>query len=344
MADKHKIVVTDSGGMKIGEIVNHTGFEWAKQKNTFGFFKINIPLDVPEAERNFILPIRNYIKYYRYGVLEWEGIVISKRYRVSGNDAMLEVAAVGLLFLLRKRYPLEKYYELQPAKDIIKDVLSVVNQEYDTKIQEGIIDVDVQHDMDVFNISAFEVLDYFNQMGYEYQIRSEDGNWYLDFRTSLGQEKIDEFGNPTYTLSNTNGKISSWEHEFDGTEYRNGQTSLGDGSGATQVRWSDFNADARSAYRLFEEIVNYPGIQSEFILSTFTARDLDIYSQPVEKFSIDIAEGQFDFDQLKIHDTVYVDLRRSNYQAQKFVQIDEIETSVSRTGMESVKISINVIL
>ena len=158
------------------------------------------------------------MRYYRNGVLKWEGIITGRHYIVDDLTPMLEVSAKGWLWVLSKRKRDFEYLDMT-GKDMVTQALADVNATWPTTIRMGNSDVDSflgTFDREEYSISFLEFLQTFDPLGFQYQIVRDATGLRLDFMQSIGSLKVDQYGNPTYRLFNgKGGNINGWDQDQD---------------------------------------------------------------------------------------------------------------------------------
>lgn len=341
---EHRFIILDRGKQRVGEIVNYTSCSYKLQTSNWGYFKITIPTNFPEARKSFMRPLEHYIQYYRDGVLTWEGVIVNRRHTADTLRRQITITAYGILWLLSKRKA-DFVHINKTGAQIITDSLATVNAFYPTYISMGNSNISYLFDREEYDIPFFDLLQTFGNLGFEYGIRNDSGNWKLDFKDDLGAVKIDDAGNPTFTLFNgEGGNIEDWEDEEDATEFVNSLTGLGSGTGVAQTTWTESNEDSRTKYGLFQDSRNYPDIDSEYELSLLVGQDLQTYGDIVESFEFSMTKGTYDFQSFSVGDTIFVKCSDREYISEKWIKIDSIEVGLKSSGFEEVKLGVNILL
>jgi hypothetical protein len=335
-----KILITDRSGAKLGQIVNYLDINYSKAYNTYGFFKIRMPITAPELQSGLIETNTRYLQFYKNDETSprFDGIIINKKITLQESGSFITVSGFDLKYIL-ECLDINQVWDATAVNSIIQEIYNDKIAETQLPFTLGTLQVTDAQDVDAQNSNFLEALQQLEVFGYGFDIE----NRRLNFYTQLGELKVDAQGLPTVVLKyGDGGVLSNVDYELDGTSFRNKSIALGAGSGINQVRSTTTDIQSRNDIGLFARYSNYPSFSKQSIIDTLSERDLEENSKSKRIITIQVNPERFVEGQFDVGDIVYIYAKEGSIEIGEWVRVMNIEYSENDLGIESVKLDIQL--
>ena len=283
----------------------------------------------------------NTLECYRNGALKFSGIIISADYNVDEITGIVNVKAVGWLWLLGQRFVglnTDLVYTETDLGAIAWGVVNTTQQNLygDLGITQGIIETSVNRTVTYTRKSVKDVLEELVQSGIEFDITpAKILNIYYPQK---GSDKSD-----TVKFLYPGNDFISIEELTDGAEINNFMFAMGYGLGSEELTYTGEDSSSQSVFKRREELLPLKDVQNVTVLADITDQNIDDNKNLHSIYKLKVVGNNSPVDSIAVGDYVGVKVKTDYYEINRALRVFEIHFSVDEKDLETINFVLGLV-
>lgn len=347
-----RFIICDENNIKIAILNTCRARKASKALNKAGeaSFTINvnelnqIANKIGENPKSLLGAGRHRLNCYRNGVLWFSGQIVKAKLTTNSLDTVVEVTALGWLWLLGFRY-ISKGVDTE----LVGNGTALAQYAVDTVQAElygdfGIIEGSTPASPSITTtVNTQNVLEFIEDIGnadngFDFEVTPDKvfNKYYPAKGSDLSQDIV---------LRYPSKVVEQIEEFYDATDLANSVTAIGAGSGLAGVTATRDNFDSQQAFVKREKIVSVKNLDNATVVGDIAQQTLNetAYIAPLYRISLYGNQTVVDINSFDTGDLIKVESKQLGAEIDQALRVFQIDVSISETDLENIALTVGLI-